>query len=114
MDDAAAETLCRRAMVELIFLLDHQRRPRGRERRDFTLLRSLVRDALEGGARPEQLQEGPWRVGQRPLKKPGRGGLRFVPLVIRDATEIMMPTPQDAEELVAFLNWCRMPDLGRR
>ena len=26
----------------------------------------------------------------------------------------MMPTPQDAEELVAFLNWCRMPELGAR
>jgi hypothetical protein len=53
-------------------------------------------------------------VGQRRLKKPGRGGLMFVPLVCRGSTEIMMPTPQDAEELVAFLNWCRMPELGAR
>jgi hypothetical protein len=114
MDDAAAETICKRAMVELVFLLAHQRQPRGRERRDWTLLRSLIREALAGGATPEKLQEGPWAVGQRPLKKPGRGGLRFVPLVRRGETELMMPTPQDAEELVAFLNWCGMPEFGRR
>ena len=48
------------------------------------------------------------------MREPGRAGLPFVPLVRRGATEIMMPTPQDAEELVAFLNWCRMPELGAR
>lgn len=111
MDDAAAETICKRAMVELIFLLAHQRHPRDRERRDWALLRSLIQDALAAGARPERLQEGPWQVGQRPLKKPGRAGLHFVPLVRRGNTEIMMPTPKDAEELVAFLNWCGMPEL---
>jgi hypothetical protein len=114
MDDAAAETICKRAMLELKFLLAHQRQPRGHERRDWSLLRSLVRDALDAGARPEQLQQGPWEVGQRPLKRPGRAGLRFIPLVRRGATELMMPTPQDAEELVAFLNWCGMPEFGGR
>jgi len=63
-------------------------------------------------SRAEHLQEGPWQIGQRPLKKPGRNGLRFVPLVKRGKTELMMPTPQDSEELVAFLNWCGMPDFG--
>jgi hypothetical protein len=53
-------------------------------------------------------------VGQRPLKKPGRAGLRFIPLVRRGSTELMMPTPQDAEELVGFLNWCGMPEFGPR
>jgi hypothetical protein len=114
MDDAAADTICKRAMVELVFLLAHQRNPRSRQRRDWALLRSLVRDALSSGPRADQLQEGPWEVGQRSLKKPGRAGLPFVPLVRRGSTEIMMPTPQDAEELVAFLNWCRMPELGTR
>src|SRR6266404_1510584 len=83
MDDEAADTICKRAMVELVFLLRHQRQPRTRERRDWSLLRSLVRDALASGPRPDQLQEGPWSVGQRPLRRPGRGGLRFVPLVSR-------------------------------
>ena len=114
MDDAAADTICKRARVELVFLLAHQRNPRSKQRRDWALLRSLVRDALSSGPRADQLQEGPWAVGQRRLKKPGRGGLMFVPLVCRGGTEIMMPTPQDAEELVAFLNWCRMPELGAR
>jgi hypothetical protein len=52
MDDAAAETICKRAMVELVFLLAHQRQPRGRERRDWSLLRSLVREAIAAGALP--------------------------------------------------------------
>jgi cytochrome c1 len=25
-----------------------------------------------------------------------------------------MPTPAEAEDLVAFLNWCGMPELGER
>jgi hypothetical protein len=114
MDDAAAETICKRAMVELVFLLAHQRQPKGRTRRDWTLLRSLIRQFLSLGIRPEALQEGPWEIGQRPLRKPGRGGLMFVPLVRRNSTELMMSTPQEAEELVAFLNWCGMPDFGER
>jgi hypothetical protein len=114
MDDSAAETICKRARMELVFLLAHQRQPRGRERRDWSLLRSLIRDAIAAGALPEHLQHGPWEVGQRPLKKPGRAGLRFIPLVRRGSTELMMPTPQDAEELVGFLNWCGMPEFGPR
>jgi hypothetical protein len=114
MDDAAADTLCRRAMVELVFLLAHQRQPKSRYRRDWSLLRSLVREGLATGPRPDELQEGPWRVGQRPLRRPGRNGLRFVPLVRRGRTEIMMPTPDEAEELVAFLNRCGMPEFGER
>ncbi len=51
MDDAAADTLCKRAMVELVFLLAHQRQPKTRERRDWSLLRSLVRDALAAAPR---------------------------------------------------------------
>jgi hypothetical protein len=113
MDDST-DTICKRALVELVFLLAHQRQPRTRERRDWSLLRSLIRDAFASGAQPESLQEGPWRVGQRPLRRPGRGGRRYVPLVVRGATEIMMPTPAEAEELVAFLNWCGMPEFGGR
>ena len=114
MDNPAADTLCKRAMVELVFLLAHQRHPKSRERHDWSLLRSLVRDGLELGPRADQLQDGPWRVGQRPLRRPGRNGMRFVPLVTRGGTEIMMPTPEEAENLVAFLNWCGMPEFGER
>ena len=72
------------------------------------------REGLTAGPRADQLQDGPWVVGQRPLQRPGRGGLRFVPLVRRGRTELMMPTPDEAEDLVAFLNWCGMPEFGER
>jgi hypothetical protein len=114
MDNAAAETICKRAMMELVFLLRHQREPKSRERREWTLLRSLVKEALASGPRPDQLQDGPWQVGQRALNRPGRGGQRFIPLVRRGRTELMMATPEEAENLVAFLNWCGMPDFGER
>jgi hypothetical protein len=113
-NQASVEMLCSRAKVELVFLLAHQRHPKTRQRRDWSLLRTLVREALASGARPEHLQDGPWQIGQRQLRKPGRNGLRFVPLVTRGDTEIMMPTPEEAEELVAFLNWCGMPEFGER
>jgi hypothetical protein len=109
-----AETVCKRAMVELMFLLAHQRAPKVRQRRDWSLLRTLVREGLTAGPRADQLQDGPWEVGQRPLRRPGRNGLRYVPLVKRGNTEIMMPTPEEAEDLVAFLNWCGMPEFGER
>lgn len=67
---------------------------------------------LAGSTRPELLQSGPWRVGTRPLKKPGRGGLAFIPLAQRGETVIMVNTPEEAEELVAFLNYCGMDEFG--
>ena len=100
-------------MVELVFLLAHQRAAArrgsagtGRCSEAWSARRSPP------APRPDQLQDGPWHVGQRPLRRPGRNGLRFVPLVTRGRTEIMMPTPEEAEELVAFLNWCGMPEFG--
>ena len=95
MNDDKAETICKRALVELVFMLAHQRQPKTRARRDWTLLRSLVREGLSTGPRADQLQDGPWHIGQRPLQRPGRNGLRFVPLVTRGRTEIMMPTPEE-------------------
>jgi hypothetical protein len=49
---------------------------------------------------------GPWKVGARPLRRPGRGGLLFIPLVTRGSTTVMVSTPREAEELAAFLNYC--------
>jgi hypothetical protein len=112
--EASLEMLCSRAKVELVFLLAHQRNPKTRQRREWSLLRTLIREALASESRPERLQDGPWHVARRPLRKPGRNGLRFVPLVKRGNTEIMMPTPQESEELVAFLNWCGTPEFGER
>jgi hypothetical protein len=114
MEELATQTYCQRAALELVALITHQRRPRGRQRRDSALLRRFVTEVLAGGPAAEQLQGGPWRVSSRPLKKKGRGGLAFIPLVQRGQTTIMMSTPQEAEELVAFLYYCGMEELTPR
>jgi hypothetical protein len=112
MEEIAAQTYCQRAALELAALITHQRKPRGRQRRDSALLRRFVAEVLAASARPELLQSGPWHVGTRPLKKPGRGGLAFIPLAQRGETVIMVNTPEEAEELVAFLNYCGMDEFG--
>jgi hypothetical protein len=114
MEELAPQTFCQRAALELAALIRHQRKPRGRTRRDSALLRSYVEQVLAAGQRADFLQEGPWRVSTRPLKKPGRGGLRFIPLVTRGDTVIMVSTAEEAEELAAFLNFCGMQEFSGR
>jgi hypothetical protein len=38
--------------------------------------------------------------------------LRFIPLVTRGKTTVMVSTPTEAEELAAFLNYCGIQDLS--
>jgi hypothetical protein len=114
MEELETQTYCQRAALELAALLTHQRRPRGRQRRDSALLRRFVAEVLTGSPAAERLLNGPWQVGTRPLKKPGRGGLPFIPLVQRGQTVVMVTTPQEAEELVAFLNYCGMEEFAGR
>jgi hypothetical protein len=114
MEDQATQTYCQRAALELAALITHQRKPRGRQRRDSALLRRFITDVLSAGIAPHLLQSGPWKVGTRPLRKPGRGGLAFIPLAQRGQTAIMVSTPQEAEELVAFLNYCAMDEFTVR
>jgi hypothetical protein len=114
MEDLAPQTYCQRAALELAALIKHQRKPIGRTRHDSALLRSCVAQALAGGPAPERLLGGPWQVGARPLKRAGRGGLKFIPLAQRGSTIVMLNTPQEAEELVAFLNFCGMDEFTPR
>ena len=114
MEELGTQTYCQRAVLELVALITHQRRPRGRQRRDSALLRRFVAEVLSGSSRTDHLQGGPWKVGTRPLRRPGRGGLAFIPLVQRGKTVVMVSTPQEAEELVAFLNYCGTEDLAGR
>jgi hypothetical protein len=114
MEELAPQTFCQRAALELAALIRHQQRPRGRTRRDSALLRSYVEQVIGVSHQADSYQEGPWRVGSRPLKRPGRGGLRFIPLVSRGATVIMVSTAQEAEELAAFLNFCGMQEFSGR
>src|SRR6476620_4045647 len=106
MDEREAQTYCQRAALELAAIITHQRKPRGRLRRDSVLLRRFIAVVLGTGLPQHLLQGGPWRVATRPLRKPGRGGLDYIPLVTRGDTTIMVSTPQEAEEMVAFLNFC--------
>ena len=114
MEELETQTYCQRAALEVVALITHQRRPRGRQRRDSALLQRFVTEVLSGNQRTEHLQGGPWKVGTRPLKKPGRGGLDYIPLVQRGQTVLMVTTRREAEELVAFLNYCGMDELPDR
>jgi len=51
-------------------------------------------------------------VSSRPLKRPGRGGLTFIPVVQRGKTSIMVSGPREAEDLAAFLNYCGMGEFN--
>jgi hypothetical protein len=114
MEELPPQTYCQRASLELAALIQHQRRPRGRLRRDSTLLRRFIAEVLGAETTVPELQEGPWQVCTKPLKKPGRGGLGFIPQVQRGGTVIMVNTPQEAEELAAFLNLCAMEEFSSR
>lgn len=111
VEELAPQTYCQRAELELAALIRHQRKPRHRTRRDSALLRRCVEQVVVSGA-PAPLAEGPWHAGTRPLKRPGRGGLQYIPTVTRGDTTVMVATPREAEELAAFLNYCGTQELG--
>jgi hypothetical protein len=111
VEELAPQTYCQRAALELAALIRHQRKPRHGVRRDSALLRRCVEQVLGAGT-GQAPREGPWQVGTRPLKRPGRGGQRFIPLVTRGSTTVMLSTPREAEELAAFLNYCGTEELG--
>ena len=111
VEELGAQTYCQRAALELTALIRHQRKPKAGIRRDSALLRRCVEQVL-GSSTITAALEGPWRTGARPLKRPGRGGLRFIPLVTRGKTTVMVSTPTEAEELAAFLNYCGIQDLS--
>ena len=109
IEELAPQTYCQRAALELAALIRHQRKPRRGTRRDSALLRRCVEEVLGSGA--SRRADGPWHVGTRPLKRPGRGGLPYIPLVTRGASTLMVSTPREAEELAAFLNYCGIQEL---
>jgi hypothetical protein len=111
IEELPPQTYCQRAALELAALIRHQRKPRHRIRRDSALLRRCVEQVLGSGASLSR-DDGPWRIGTRPLKRPGRGGLHFIPIVSRGKTTVMVSTPTEAEELAAFLNYCGTQELG--
>ncbi len=111
VEELAPQTYCQRAALELAALIRHQRKPRHRTRRDSALLRRCVEQVLVSGA-PAPPAGGPWSAGTRPLRRPGRGGLQYIPTVTRGTTTVMVATPREADELAAFLNYCGTQELG--
>jgi hypothetical protein len=111
VEELAPQTYCQRAALELAALIRHQQKPKSGTRRDSALLRRCIEQVLGNGSTSASA-EGPWRTGTRPLKRPGRGGFRFIPLVTRGKTTVMVSTPTEAEELAAFLNYCGIQDLS--
>ena len=104
-EELAPQTYCQRAALEVAALIKHQRKPRHRIRRDSALLRRCVEQLLSSGA-PGVTDPGPWRTGSKQLKRPGRGGVPYIPTVTRGSTTIMVATQREADELAAFLNYC--------
>lgn len=111
VEELAPQTYCQRAALELAALVRYQRKPKHRIRRDSALLRRCVEQVLSVDT-TRSAGNGPWKVGSRPLKRPGRGGLLFIPLVTRGSTTVMVSTPREAEDLAAFLNYCGTQEVG--
>jgi len=111
VEELAPQTYCQRAALELAALIRHQRKPSHGTRRDSALLRRCVEQVLTSGPSTER-GHGPWQTGTRPLKRQGRGGLRYIPTVTRGRTTVMVSTPHEAEELAAFLNYCGTQEMG--
>lgn len=111
MEQLTVEVYCRRAALELIALIAHQRRPHGRRRHGSPLLRRCIKEVL-ANVPVDERPGGPWTVGRRALERRGRDGLNFIPLVRRGQTAIMMATLEEAEELAAFLNYCGMAEFS--
>ncbi len=114
MEELSSDVYCQRAALELAALISHQRRPKGRSRRDSALLRRCVEEVLTSVEGMERLLGGPWQIGQKPLRKPGRGGLMYIPFVKRGDTMVMVDSPHEAESLTAFLNYCGMSEFARK
>jgi hypothetical protein len=111
VEELAPQTYCQRAALELAALIRHQAKPRRGTRRDSAILRRCVEQVLGTGAARAPV-EGPWHAETRPLKRPGRGGLKYIPVVTRGTTTVMVSTPREADELAAFLNYCGTQEMG--
>lgn len=55
---------------------------------------------------------GPWRVGERRLRRPGRRSLDFIPVVTNEQAEVMVDTMERAAEVAGLLNWCGVHELN--
>jgi hypothetical protein len=54
---------------------------------------------------------GPWQAVGRALKRPGRNGLAFLPIVTNGISQIMVDTMEHATDLAGLLNWSGVDEL---
>jgi hypothetical protein len=92
-------------------LVSHQRQHDSRRRYGPSFLQSVV-DQLRWRGIDLAGRRGPWTVGGRWLRGPGRGGLPVIPLVQRANTIVMADTWDGARRLAGLLNWCHVPSLS--
>ena len=77
---------------------DTDRRRRYQPRAVYVLAESLRQRGVDFAKRA-----GPWRVAARTLRRPGRNGLAFLPVVTNGMAQIMVDTMEHAVDLAAPL-----------
>jgi hypothetical protein len=91
-------------------LVNHQRDHDSRQRYGPSFL-DMVVDQLRWRGIDLPARRGPWTVGGRWLRGPGRAGLPVIPLVQRANTVVMTDTWNEARRLAGLLNWCHLSSL---
>lgn len=83
-----------------------ERRNRYQPRAVYELARSLKQRGVDLSKRT-----GPWQAVSRTLRRPGRNGMGFLPIVTNGMAQIMVDTMEHARDLAGLLNWSGVDDL---
>ena len=86
--------------------VDVERRQRYQPWAVYSLAESLRQHGIDLAKRA-----GPWQVVSRTLRRPGRNGLRVLPIVTNGLAQVMVDTMEHATDLAGLLNWCGVDDL---
>ena len=54
---------------------------------------------------------GPWRVRQRPLRRPGRQSMQVIPIVTNEHAVVAVDSMERAAEVAGLLNLCGVHEL---
>ena len=85
---------------------DVDRRQRYEPRAVYELAETLRQRGVDLARRA-----GPWQAVGRALKRPGRNGMSFLPIVTNGMAQIMVDTMEHATDLAGLLNWCGVDEL---
>ena len=90
--------------------IENQRQPKEHLRYEPTVVYHLAERAKARGVDLEGA-DGPWRVRERRLARPGRNSLQSIPVVTNEYTEVMVDTVEHATDVAGLLNWCGVHEL---